>query len=257
MNNLSLNYTSQGQGEALLIIHGLFGSSRNWRSLGKQFAQYYQVILLDLRNHGDSPFDPAMSYELMVKDLIALMDDLGFQSAHILGHSMGGKVSMKLNQLYPDRVKKLVIADIAPVPYPHDYDEIIDPILELNLSGIKNRKEADDQLKKVMPDQRIRLFILQNLSFYEGKPSWNLNWTAVKKSMSLLTGFEDIKDWEISNPSLFIRAGLSEYVTQQSCDLILEHFTDAQISTIENAGHWLHAEQPDAFYNAVIKFIQS
>ncbi len=257
MNNLSLNYTSQGQGEALLIIHGLFGSSRNWRSLGKQFAQHYQVILLDLRNHGDSPFDPAMSYELMVKDVIALMDDLGIQSAHILGHSMGGKVSMKLNQLHPDRVKKLVIADIAPIPYPHDHDEIIDPILELNLSGIKNRKEADDQLKKVMPDQRIRLFILQNLSFYEGKPSWNLNWTAVKKSMSLLTGFEDIKDWEINNPSLFIRGGLSEYVTQQSCDLILEHFTDAQIGTIENAGHWLHAEQPDAFYNAVIKFIQS
>ena len=257
MNNLSLNYTSQGEGEPLLIIHGLFGSSRNWRSLGKQFAQHYRVILLDLRNHGDSPFDPAIDYGLMVNDVMGLMDGLGIQSAHVLGHSMGGKVAMKLCQHYPDRVKKLVVADIAPVAYQHDYDEVINPVLELNLADIKNRKDADEQLKKVMPDQRVRLFILQNLSFYEGKPSWNLNWVAVKKSMSLITGFEDIKDWQIHNPSLFIRGGLSEYVTQQSCDLILEHFTEVQFCTIDNAGHWLHAEQPVAFHDAVLKFIQA
>jgi len=256
MDNLSLNFTSQGEGETLLIIHGLFGSSRNWRSLGKQFARYYRVILLDLRNHGDSPFDPAINYELMVKDVMGLMDELDIQSAHVLGHSMGGKVAMKLCQLYPDRVKKMVIADIAPISYKHDHDEIIDPVLKLNLAEIKNRKDADEQLKKVMPDQRIRLFILQNLSFYEGKPRWNLNWIAVKKSMSLITGFEDIKDWQINNPCLFIRGGLSEYVTQQSCDLIRGHFTEAQFFTIEGAGHWLHAEQPVAFHDAVLRFIQ-
>ncbi|MCP4078068.1 MAG: alpha/beta fold hydrolase [Gammaproteobacteria bacterium] len=257
MNNLSLNYTRQGEGDPLLIIHGLFGSSRNWRSLGKQFAQHYHVIMLDLRNHGDSPFDPAIDYELMVKDVIGLMDRLDIQSAHVLGHSMGGKVAMKLCHLYPGRVKKMIIADIAPVAYQHDYDEVIDPVLELNLAEIKNRKDADEQLKKAMPDQRIRLFILQNLSFHEGKPGWNLNWIAVKKNMSLITGFEAIKDWQISNPCLFIRGSLSDYVTQQSRDLIQQHFTEAQFITIEGAGHWLHAEQPVAFHDAVLNFIQA
>ncbi|MCK4708250.1 MAG: alpha/beta fold hydrolase [Gammaproteobacteria bacterium] len=257
MSRLSLNCSTQGEGDPLLIIHGLFGSSRNWKSLAKQFSEGFQVILLDLRNHGDSPFDLAMDYEVMVDDVIELMGKLSIQSAHILGHSMGGKVAMKLNQLYPERVNKLVIADIAPIGYTHDHDEIIDPVLELDLSTIISRKDADNQLEASIPDQRIRLFLLQNLAFKQGKARWNLNWKALKENMNSIVGYEDISHWSLHNPCLFIRGELSDYITDKSWNLITQHFTAAEKVTLANAGHWLHAEQPAAFYDAVVKFIRS
>ncbi len=257
MNNLLLNYSAQGEGEALVIIHGLFGSSKNWKSLAKKFSENYQVILIDLRNHGDSPFDSDMNYEVMVNDVIALMSKLDLASANILGHSMGGKVAMKLNQLYPERVRKLVIADIAPIAYQHDHDEIINPVLGLDLQKIKNRKAADEMLETGIPDQRVRLFILQNLVFLQGQASWKLNWIAIKQNMESLVGYENIDHWEIKNSSLFIRGELSLYVSQESMNLIDNHFKDAEMVTIKNAGHWLHAEQPDAFFDAVINFLQS
>ena len=256
MKNLSLNYSVQGEGESLIIIHGLFGSSRNWKSLAKQFAENFNVILLDLRNHGDSPFDAGMDYQVMVEDVVALMDKLHISSAHILGHSMGGKVAMKLNQLYPDRVIKLIVADIAPVGYVHDYDDVIDPVLELDLSTVINRKDADKQLEILIPDQRVRLFLLQNLAFKQGKACWNVNWLALKNNMQLITGYENISQWKLDKPSLFIRGELSEYVTDKSWQLISEHFTHAEIVTLEKAGHWLHAEQPAAFYQEVSRFIR-
>ena len=193
----------------------------------------------------------------MANDVIALMDKLEIHSADILGHSTGGKVAMKLNQLYPQRVNKLIIADIAPVSYLHDYDEILEAVIKLDLSKISSRKDADVNLRNAITDQSVRQFLLQNLVFKQGEASWNLNWEALKSSMSLLTGYEDINQWTINNPSLFIRGEHSDYVTNTYWKLIAEHFINARLITLKNAGHWLHAEQPAAFYDVVARFIRS
>lgn len=257
MSHPLLNYTSQGEGQPLLIIHGLFGSSRNWQSLARQWASNYQVITLDLRNHGDSFHDQQMNYQVMTDDVVELLDHLGLDQIFLLGHSMGGKLAMCLSQQSPQLVKKLVVADIAPVAYEHEYDELIDPILMLDLNQVSNRKQADEELAASIHDQRIRLFLLQNLSFSEGRSVWKLNWPVLKNAMSSITGFVDISDWSILVPSLFIRGGLSPYVTNQHWTLIQQHFLQSQLVTLEKAGHWLHAEQPGLFYDQVSQFFSS
>lgn len=255
MNKPTLYYTSIGQGEALLILHGLFGSSRNWQSLSKLLAEDFKVIAVDLRNHGDSFHDPQMNYQLMATDVDILMDRLDLQSAHVLGHSMGGKVAMTLCHRHPERIRKLIIADIAPITYFHDYDDLIEPILSMDLSRINKRKQADEWLSSAIPDQRIRLFLLQNLVIKQGMAMWKLNWPVLQQSMPKLTGFEDISSWRISASSLILRGALSDYVSESSWEQIQQHFNDVQMFTLQGAGHWLHAEQPECFYQAVINFI--
>ena len=250
-----LNYTSQGEGEPLVIVHGLFGASRNWQSLARQWATRYQVITVDLRNHGDSFHAEEMNYPVMTDDVVSLLEYLDLPPVNLLGHSMGGKLAMCLSQQAPHWVNKLVVADIAPVAYEHDYDELIDPILALELERISNRKQADELLAVSITDQRIRLFLLQNLSFHSGRAVWKLNWPVLKQSMPLITGFVDISDWSIQVPSLFIRGGLSNYVTDQHWALIQRHFKRSQCDTLAQAGHWLHAEQPTAFFERVSQFL--
>jgi len=152
MGNPILNFTEQGQGTPLFIIHGLFGSSRNWQSLAKRYAEDFRVISVDLRNHGDSFHDALMDYSLMAQDIVDVMDHLQLSTAHMLGHSMGGKVAMKLAHLYPQKVSKLVVADIAPVSYLHDYHELIDAAMNLDLSIDNTRKQIDDRLIRPMRD---------------------------------------------------------------------------------------------------------
>mgnify|MGYP002639771357 CR=1 FL=1 len=255
MKNKLLNYIREGQGEPLIIIHGLFGSARNWKGLSKIFSQQFEVFTLDLRNHGESFHHDLMSYQVMAEDVYNFMQEMGISSAHILGHSMGGKVAMKLNHHYPECIRKLVVADIAPVTYQHDYDEIIKAVFALDLSHVASRKSADIALTAGIPDQRIRLFLLQNLSFDKEVPYWKLNWVSIKNHMDLITGFEDVTGWSIENESLFIRGELSDYVTQDIWVLIQQHFKNARLQTLDSAGHWLHAEQPKAFSNAVLSFL--
>jgi len=255
MNSPILNYSILGSGDPLFIIHGLFGSSRNWKSLSQRFAKHFQVISVDLRNHGDSFHSDVMDYRSMAIDIESLFSELGIRSAHIIGHSMGGKVAMKLCHLRPDLVSKLIIADIAPVNYSHGYDEIINAAIALDLSNLKNRKQADETLSQSISDQRIRLFILQNLAFREGDAYWKLNWLSIKDNMSSLTGFESIEGWSISQDSFFIRGALSDYVSDQAWNGIKNQFLHSQLFTLPNAGHWLHAERPAEFYDAVSGFL--
>ena len=248
-----LNFTRQGQ--PFIIIHGLFGSSRNWQGLAKQFAVHYDVITLDLRNHGDSFHADSMDYPLMAADVIALMDQLQLDQAYVLGHSMGGKVAMTLCHEYPQRFDKLVVADIAPVSYSHDYDDIILPILQMDLANLANRQQADQSLASSIADQRIRLFLLQNLVFEQGQAHWMLNWPVLQRFMPQITGFADISDWHVPHPSLFIRGGLSDYVDERAWQLIQQHFEQAELVTLPQAGHWLHADKPEAFVDAVVAFL--
>ena len=255
MKNQLLNFNREGQGKPLIVIHGLFGSARNWKGLCKIFAQQYEVFTLDLRNHGDSFHDDAMSYEVMAQDVYYFMRELGLTSAHVLGHSMGGKVAMKLCHEHPECIDKLVVADIAPVSYQHEYNDMVEAVLALDLAKIGSRKSADLALASDIPDQRIRLFLLQNLAFDRESPYWNLNWGAIKHNMELITGFEGIKDWSLDTPSLFIRGDLSDYVNDEGWALIQQHFKNATLHTVDSAGHWLHAEQPKAFAQAVMAYL--
>jgi len=250
-----LNFNEQGAGEPLLIIHGLFGSSRNWNTLARRFAQHFRVITLDLRNHGDSFHDPDMGYGVMASDVIDVMDTLAIDRANLLGHSMGGKVAMKLSHDFTQRVERLVVADIAPVRYPHHYNDIIEPVMALDLAAIKNRQLADEMLMHDITDQRVRLFILQNLVFQDGHARWKLNWVAIRDNMQKITGFDDITDWLLATPSLFICGEQSNYVDAEARAIIEKHFLNARFSSLAQAGHWLHAEQPEAFYQQVYSFI--
>ncbi len=256
MNKL-LNFNVQGEGEALVIIHGLFGSSRNWKTLSRQFAAHYRVITLDLRNHGDSFHADGMSYRQMTLDVIAVLDALDLTTTHVIGHSMGGKVAMALTHDYSQRIGKLVIADVAPVAYHHDYSDIIEPVLALDIERLRDRRDADTRLQAAIPEQRIRQFILQNLQFNEGVARWKLNWRAIRDNMVAITGFEDISNWKIDTPTLFLRGEQSSYIDARGRATIEQHFTNARIQTLPNAGHWLHAEQATLFYQAVISFLGS
>jgi pimeloyl-ACP methyl ester carboxylesterase len=255
MSNPLLNYEHRGSGETLVIMHGLFGSLRNWQTLSKRLAENFSVITVDLRNHGDSFHDPQMDYRVMAGDIIRLLDHLELSSAHILGHSMGGKVAMTAANLNPQRVDKLIVADIAPVRYLHDYEHLIEPVMQLDLSSVRNRKQVDQELSDAITDVGLRQFMVQNLVIEQGQARWKTNWQAIKDNMKAIVGFESINNWQIHNPALFLRGADSNYVMDMSLQKIKRHFLNCQVITIEQAGHWLHAQQPEAFYQHVHRFL--
>ena len=257
MSQPLLHYERQGEGPALFIIHGLFGSARNWRSLARRYARHFDVIVVDLRNHGQSFDDPRMDYPSMARDLLRLMDALNLSQAHLLGHSMGGKAAMWFAHQWPQRLDRLVVADIAPVAYDHRYTGLIEPVMKLDLSSIRSRRDADEQLKAEIPDDALRLFLLQSLEHDETGWRWQINWSAIREHGDEIAGFPPIDDWRIDRPSLFVRGGFSDYLRDEYWPLIEQHFPRARLETIVRAGHWLHAEQPDAFFDITCRFLES
>ncbi len=253
-----LQYTQVGQGEPLLILHGLFGSSKNWQSLAKQFAEHFTVYALDLRNHGSSFHDPLMNYEAMAEDVSALIKHLAIEHCHMIGHSMGGKTAMLLVQKSPQIVADLIVADIAPVVYQHSNSHIklIESILTVKLTEISSRSDVDRALKADIPDPMLRGFLLQNLIRDSDVWRWKVNWQAIQQQMHELVGFPlDATDWQIDIPTLFIRGENSEYIDAKGISTIHQHFSKASVETIERAGHWLHAEQPRRFVDSVLRFL--
>jgi len=251
-----LHYNQFGSGEPLVILHGLFGSSKNWQSLAKQFAEHYQVYTVDIRNHGASFHDPVMNYDVMADDLARLMQHLDIQSSRIIGHSMGGKIAMVAAIKYPQLFSQLVIADIAPVSYHHDHDNLIEPILAVRLDEVTSRADVDSALKPSIVDPMLRGFLLQNLHKENDSWRWKVNWAAIDRQMQDITGFPGYEsNWLINTPSLFIRGENSNYVGDAEIAAIEAHFGQASIETLKNAGHWLHAEQPRLFLQKVLQFL--
>ncbi len=255
MNHPLLHFERQGEGPALLIIHGLFGSARNWRSLARRYAARFDVIAVDLRNHGESFHARQMDYPTLARDLLDLIDALSIERAHLLGHSMGGKAAMMFAHLWPERLDRLLVADIAPVAYDHSYDGLIEPAMHLDLTRITSRRDADQRLKPAIPDDAVRLFLLQSLVHDERGWRWQINWPAIRDNIRHITGFPPIDDWCIERPALFVRGGFSSYLKDEYWPLIEAHFPRAQLETIVRAGHWLHAEQPDAFFRISSDFL--
>lgn len=253
---VSLHQSIVGDGLPLIVMHGLFGSGTNWRSFARALSDKWQVHLLDLRNHGQTAHAESMTYPEMANDVAAYMDASGLQSAVILGHSMGGKVAMRFALEWPERTDRLVVADIAPTHSDHDHLPIIAAMEDLQLDRIERRDQAFQALAGAIPDPGLRQFLLQNLVADSGAFRWRINLDAVKSNLPALHGFplDDINQ-KFSGPALFIRGQFSDYVPESTIPVIRTLFLQASIVTIENAGHWIHAERPAEFLNAVKSFL--
>ena len=251
---MKLTHRIVGEGKPLVILHGLFGNSDNWQTHAKKLAEYYQVILVDQRNHGHSAWSNEFSYELLAADLHELIQDLGFSNVSILGHSMGGKVAMRFTQLYPEMVEKLIVVDIGVKSYPMHHQEILAGIHAVSASAMDSRSDAENLLLPFVPAIGTRQFLLKNLYWKEkGQLAWRMNYLVLEEKMDEVLKALPLE--ENFTPTLFIRGALSNYILDDDYEMLEEVFPDAQFLTIENAGHWVHAEAPDVFMNAVLSFL--
>jgi len=254
---MQLNYKHFGEGHPLIILHGLFGMLDNWQTLARQFAEHFSVYIVDQRNHGKSSHSPEMDYYLLAEDVADFMDQQGLESACVLGHSMGGKTAMQLAMDYTHKVDKLVVVDIAPKSYPAGHDEIFKAFFSVDLESIDNRKEADEQMQKVIKDFGIRQFLLKNLSRdKEGKYYWKANIKAIQDVYPAIIENSVGPFQQFDNPTLFIKGGKSErYIEMDDWATITTHFSDAKLEIIEDTGHWVHAEKPKELFDLVIRFL--
>ena len=245
-----------GEEPPLLILHGLFGSGRNWTSIARKLAEGRRVLTVDLRNHGASPWDPAMDYRAMAADILALVEKEGFDRPVVLGHSMGGKTAMAAALAEPAAIGALIVADIAPVTYRHSNAAYVAAMQAIDLSTIERRGDADAALLDVIPDAGVRGFLLQNLIFGEGGPRWQLNLDVIADKMDQLIDFPYAPgEATYPGPTLFIAGGASDYVRPEHHDAIRAFFPEATIETVDGAGHWLHAEKPEAFLDLTTGFL--
>ena len=241
----------------LLIIPGLFGSTTNWRSVAKRLGNDYPVWVIDQRNHGRSPQAPSNTYTDMCEDLVAFMDHHGLISIILCGHSMGGKVAMLFALLYPERVTALIVLDIAPVAYNHSHAPFLEELMSIDLSSLKSRSEADRALQAVIPETGTRLFLLQNLAGTSGQYYWRINLAVLHQYMDHMIGFPMalVENSQFLNEVLVIVGEESDYVKAADHSIVLKLFEKARFASISGAGHWLHADQPDAVIDSVSSFL--
>ena len=240
---------------SLFILHGLFGMLDNWHNMARRFSEHFDVITVDQRNHGQSPHADTMSFEEMVEDLAELMNHLKIEKANILGHSMGGKVVMKFADIHPDRIEKLIVVDIAPRNYTSGHTTYFEAFRTIDFSLCKSRKDADVALANVEKNSGIRQFLLKNLERGDSGYKLKLNIKPIEAFYPKMIDALDFQ-WLINTPTLFLYGEKSGYITENDMLNIEETFTEAEFVGIPDAGHWVHAEQPEAFYNATIRFLQ-
>jgi esterase len=250
---MKLSHRQLGQGKPLVILHGLFGSSDNWLTHAKKLAEYYEVTLVDLRNHGHSPWSAEFSYPLMVQDLQGLLLELQIHRPILLGHSMGGKLAMHYDQAHPDSLEKLIVVDMSVKAYPPHHAHILAAIHAIDLSKLSARSEAEAILKTFVDSEGVRQFLLKNLYWEEkGKLAWRVNFPVLEASMNEI--LSALPEFESFTPALFIRGLLSNYILDEDIAQLESYYPDAQFSSIPQAGHWVHAEAPDAFLDVVLSF---
>jgi len=251
---MKLNFKKSGTGPPLVILHGLFGSLDNWFSIAKELGDHYSVYLVDQRNHGDSPHSNEWNYGVMVEDLRELLDAEGLDSVFLMGHSMGGKTVMNFAVTYPERVRKLIVGDIAPRYYPIHHQVILEGLNALNLSQLQSRKEADDLLAPYIPELGIRQFLLKSLGRDANGFVWKVNLPVITEQIEEVGKALDEGTF-FEGPTLFLGGATSSYIQQQDLPDIKTHFPNAEWISIPNAGHWLHAEQPQAVVAEMRKFL--
>lgn len=240
----------------LIVLHGLFAASDNMLRLGKELALTFNVYLVDLRNHGASPHSEQMSYPDMAQDIIELMDDLSLLSCALVGHSMGGKVAMQIALNYPERVERLIVADIAPVKYAPSHEQIIQGLELLAAVPPSSRNEADTSLARFVDDASVRQFLIKNLrksSLKQSTLTWRFNLAAITAH------YADILDaphgQPFSKPTLFIAGEHSDYIKPAHREITITLFPNVSLKVIQGTTHWLHAQKPDVFNAQCVRFL--
>ena len=245
----------QEHSETLLILHGLFGSSDNWQTLAKRFAEDYQVVLVDQRNHGHSPHDPVFNYTVMAEDLLELVYDLQLTGFHLLGHSMGGKTAMTFAQSHPEFLDSLMVADIAPHAYPPHHRQILAALSSATDEVLQSRKSAEAHLSQFIPEPGVRQFLMKNLYWKtKGQLAWRMNVSVLSDAMQAILGA--VAGQIIDLPTLFLRGTASNYIQESDYTAICNQFPQVSFVDFEGAGHWLHAEQPEKLYRTVVEFME-
>lgn len=254
---MNLNFVKVGhKGSPVIILHGLFGSSRNWMTISKKLAQHHTVYALDMRNHGESPHDPRMTYPEMTQDVIEFLDAQKLDSVNIIGHSMGGKTAMWLALNQPQRIQKMIVVDIAPVNYAHSFDDILYALQAVPLSEIKSRKDAESHMSRTITDLGLRQFLLQNLLLRDGYFCWRVNLDAIALALPDVVGYPDTAGMQpYPKPCLFIGGAQSDYITPRTQEAIEALFPAAHIDILPGAGHWPHVEQAQDFMALVTGFL--
>jgi pimeloyl-ACP methyl ester carboxylesterase len=247
----------EGQGKPLLILHGFLGMSDNWKTLGTQYAAMgFEVHLIDLRNHGRSFHDAVFSYAIMVQDVLEYCAHYGLQTISVLGHSMGGKLAMLLATQHPDLVRQLIVADIGPKYYALHHQEILTGLNAIDFSTQPQRNEVDAQLQAYIPDFGTRQFLLKNLYWQTpGQLAFRFNLPVLTAQIEQV-GVALLASAHFDSPTLFVRGGNSKYILEADWAEIVRHFPQAQLQTIPQVGHWLHAENPAQFYFITSKFLK-
>jgi esterase len=252
--SVSLHSTVTGQGPALILLHGLFGMGQNLAMIARALEDQFQVHSLDLRNHGRSEHADSMSFTDMATDVLNYMDQHSIEQSCLLGHSLGGKVAMQVALLAPQRILRLVVADIAPVAYSGHHDEVFAGIGAVQLSQIVSRKDAEAMLAPHISELGIRQFILKNIYRNEqGQFDWLMNVAGLKRCYGQIR--EAVSGGIYEGPVLFIKGELSSYIQEKHQDLISALFPHAQLKIIQGASHWLHAEEPAQFNRLARAFL--
>lgn len=256
---MQLAATELGQGNPVVVLHGLFGSGRNWASMAQRLATAHRVLLLDLRNHGASLWADTMTYPEMAEDVRQTVGARGIERYALIGHSMGGKVAMQLALSHAEEVGRLVAADIAPVAYQPRHASYVRAMQALDLTSIQRRGQADEALSVYMRDPAERGFLLQNLVFEGGhQPRWRINLDAIGRGMPSLVAAPLASGGAVyDGPALFVAGANSDFVLPEYEAEIARLFPKAQVKRIPDAGHWLHAEQPQAFLDLVMPFLRN
>jgi pimeloyl-ACP methyl ester carboxylesterase len=238
-----------------LFLQGFLGSARNWTGAAKALGEARRVFALDLRNHGRSPWAETMSFDDMAGDVAAFVDRHELSPAAIIGHSLGGKVAMRLALMRPELVRRLVVVDVAPVAYDHSFAHYIEALRRVDLSHLQRRADADDALQPAIAAPGIRSFLLQSLVPSGGGFSWRANLGALEANMDGLMGFVAGPGETYPGPTLFLAGGRSDYVRPEHRPLIAELFPAASHAVIADAGHWVHAERPAEFLAELRHFL--
>jgi pimeloyl-ACP methyl ester carboxylesterase len=255
---MQLAFRKYGSGQPLLILHGLFGQSDNWNTLAKRFGDSgFEVYTIDQRNHGLSPHSDEFSYDLMADDIHEFIGEHSLKKMILLGHSMGGKTAMFFALKYPGVLDKLVVADMAPIRYKPHHNEVLKALHSVDFSKVTTRKEAESVLNEYIPDFGTKQFLLKNIYWKDSASNvmdWRFDLDSITKNYDEILA--EVPQKSCDTPSLFVRGEKSNYVTNADLPEIERRFPNYTLKTIESAGHWLHAEKPDAFFECVMDFIK-
>ena len=253
---MKLHFREMGQGTPLLILHGLFGSSDNWLTIAKQLAANYHVFIIDQRNHGQSPHSNIWNYTVMAQDIEDFCIQHQLNEIYIVGHSMGGKTVMKLAELFPKRIKKMMVIDIAPRYYPVHHHQILNALKSIDFNIVNTRKQAEEVLHNAIEDFGTRQFLLKNIYWIdENKLAWRFNLEVIANHIEIVGEATHADEKVICNiPVCFVKGEKSDYIKKEDEQLIASQFSNSENLTIANAGHWVHAENPTALLNLINYF---